>query len=623
MSRDLIFSSPVSGPDLVFGQDDNLVPQNATGDLSAAMPALAASISVDTVVFGTLHATMPGMSMAVSAEYKTHAQRPVVGKVAVVWQQGTADEVGSTAGHGDGDSLPTTAHSAWSDAVASCNITRVAQRGNLRHERTGRASGFSPARQNPTKLVRALHEDADRRARTSGAAGFESAKGLRSRKTTSAFQDAIRGIGSGSRYESMRAKAHAPFGPVDSVEGANKLPINFVSGFQDAIPAPAGKYSPVVPPITPETAHNADLVFSTLLGGTDLVFYPPGYVPPVTPTGTTVIPVKRAYIVVNEVYLRLRAGLELPCYSVSMSLDRNSWTWGFSASLHASALTLVEPSTYGEPVEVEVIVSGKSYYFLAENISRDRTFTSTRINVTGRGRAALLADPYSAVKTFTNTELRSAQQLMADVLTENGVSLGWDIDFGLTDWNIPAGVFSHTGTFVSAINAIASAAGGYVHADPVLDQLSVKPLYPAVPWEWSSQVPDIELPASVVSKEGVSLGNRPAYNGVYVSGSGEGVMALVKKAGTAGELLAPMVVDPLITEEPAARQRGVSILGDTGRVATVSLSLPVLPETGIIVPGKFIRYVDNGTPRIGLSRGVQFSHTHPTARQIIEVETHV
>jgi hypothetical protein len=46
------------------------------------------------------------------------------------------------------------------------------------------------------------------------------------------------------------------------------------------------------------------------------------------------------------------------------------------------------------------------------------------------------------------------------------------------------------------------------------------------------------------------------------------------------------------------------VLADVGRQAMVSLRLPVLPETGIIVPGKFVRYVDGGTTRLGLTRSV-------------------
>ena len=42
-----------------------------------------------------------------------------------------------------------------------------------------------------------------------------------------------------------------------------------------------------------------------------------------------------------------------------------------------------------------------------------------------------------------------ACQLMDDVLTLNGIPLGWSIDWGLTDWNVPAGIFNQRGTWTA------------------------------------------------------------------------------------------------------------------------------------------------------------------------------
>ena len=53
-----------------------------------------------------------------------------------------------------------------------------------------------------------------------------------------------------------------------------------------------------------------------------------------------------------------------------------------------------------------------------------------------------VAAPYAPVMTFSNTEGRTARQLMDDVLTVNGIPLGWTVDWGLTDWNVPAGAFA-------------------------------------------------------------------------------------------------------------------------------------------------------------------------------------
>ena len=68
---------------------------------------------------------------------------------------------------------------------------------------------------------------------------------------------------------------------------------------------------------------------------------------------------------------------------------------------------------------------------------------------------------------------------------------------------------------------------------------------------------------------------------------------------------------------------GLAILSDTGRQALVSVSLPVLEETGIIMPGKIIDYTESGTTRRGLVRAVDVSTSFPKVRQTVRIETHV
>jgi len=110
---------------------------------------------------------------------------------------------------------------------------------------------------------------------------------------------------------------------------------------------------------------------------------------------------------------------------------------------------------------------------------------------------------------------------------------------------------------------------------------------------------------------------------VFVSGVQQGVLGQVTRAGTAGDLLAPMITDALITHADAARQRGLSILSNTGRHANVTLKLPVLAETGIITPGKFVRYVDGATTRAGIVRSVGVEVAMPDIFQTLGIETHV
>lgn len=343
------------------------------------------------------------------------------------------------------------------------------------------------------------------------------------------------------------------------------------------------------------------------------------------PGATVVVPIRRVYIVTNDIQLiRIDGSVPLPAYAFALSLDADSWTWQWSATLPASVLPNIEPATAGTPVEVQASINGVPYRLLIERVQRSRQFAQDRLAVSGRGTAAILDAPYAPVMGFDNASAaRSAQQLMGDVLTINGVPIGWAVDFGLTDWAVPAGAWSHQGSYISALNAIAQAAGGYVQPHATAQTLRILHRYPLAPWDWSALTPDVELPLAVTSVEGVEWVKKPAYNRVYVSGAdGSGILGQVSIAGTPGDESAPMVTDALITHADAARQRGRAILSDTGPQALVSLTLPVLPETGLILPGQFVRRTDGAASVQGYVRAISLQWSRPRMRQTIEVQTH-
>jgi hypothetical protein len=170
---------------------------------------------------------------------------------------------------------------------------------------------------------------------------------------------------------------------------------------------------------------------------------------PLPPPGPVLVPIQRVYVVLNDVQLvRASDGIEVPCESLALTLDAGSWVWGFSARLPASAQERVEPDP--DPVELLAWINGTAFRILVESIARERVFADTRIRVSGRGHQAVLDAPYAPIQTFSNAGLRTSQQLKDEVLTVNGVPLGWTIDWDLEAWTVPAGVFSHQGTYLSA-----------------------------------------------------------------------------------------------------------------------------------------------------------------------------
>lgn len=336
--------------------------------------------------------------------------------------------------------------------------------------------------------------------------------------------------------------------------------------------------------------------------------------------GTIVVPVQRTYIVLNSIELhRVSDGLEIPAKAFSMSLDVNSWTWTWQASIPGRALSLVQ-GVDGDAVEVEARVNDVPYRLIVEGHPRERSFASDWISVSGRGRSALLDQPDVPIINHGNAIAMSAQQLALQVLTLNGVSIGWDIEWGLTDWQVAANAWTLQGNYIAALSDMASAVGGYLQPHNTAQTIRMLPRYPKQPWLWSTIAPDYELPVDVVAVEGTDWVRNPAYNRVYISGEAAGFFS-AKRGGTPGDFCSPMVTHPLLAHIEAARQRGIAELSAAGRSQSVTLSLQVLPQTGVIRPGKFVRYVDGGLERLGLVRSTNVSwEGNAKLRQRISLE---
>lgn len=397
------------------------------------------------------------------------------------------------------------------------------------------------------------------------------------------------------------------------------------SVWQAARRPPLGRWDlPVIPPPQPgcyTPPHGiVNILFDERAGlSFDILFSCPHG----ADSGPVVIPIRSTYIVINSVTLiRLPDNTALQAYSLSLKWDADSWSVGWSASLPGSALDAVMPSGLGDPVELLATINGTAVRLLAESIARDRRFGDARLNVGGRGRVAWLAAPYAPTVARAASSAMTSQQLAADALTDNGVPIGWGLDWQISDWIVPGGVWSHQGTMIDAVKRIAEAAGGYVLGHRTAQTLHVRPRYPLLPWEWAGATPDIVIPSAVASTEAITWSESPAYNRIFVAGQEQGRMGQITRAGTAGDLVAPMVTDPLITHADAARARGASILAAGGRQATVALRLPVLPATGILDIGQLVEYQDGATARRGLVRAVSVEAGLPNVWQTVEIETH-
>ncbi len=594
-------------------------------ELLAELPALTVSTLLlrPSVPLDVAGASLPGVVFSGEVRYYSRTQRPTVGQTAHPWQLARQSEEGSTQGQQDAASAPAGWDTFWRRTLAAPQgiehrlppvLSAAPEQRRTGHQQGTRlfeATWFAHQDGTHFELARlGLFQSA---VRLRDATRFRHQDGDRTKRAgrVSRWQSAVLVVrGQGSDFQTARTQLKGWRGR-----------------YEEAVPPPPGISRWVVPePPVPQPCYTPSphLLFAAL-AATDghLLFLCENHITPPPPDGEpVVVPVRRVYFVINNVTLyRASDGAPVPVFNLSLSLDAASWAWGFDAVLPAKAEALVAGNASG-PVELVATINGTTFRVLAENISRERSFGDASIRISGRGRNAVLAAPYAPVMTFSNTEARTARQLMDDVLAVNGIPLGWAVDWGLTDWNVPAGVFAQQGTWIEALTAIVGAAGGYLVPHPSAQSIRVLHRYPVAPWEWRTVTPDFVLPVDAVARESLRWLEKPAYNRVFVSGQDVGVLGQVTRAGTAGDVLAPMVVDPLITEAAAARQRGIAVLADTGQQIEVSLRLPVLAETGIIEPGAFVEYQDGSVTRLGLVRSTQVEAGMPEVWQTLGVQAY-
>lgn len=566
---------------------------------------------------------MSGLRIRIGSQFSLNVSRPLVSQVGAAYQEAGKTQSGTECVYQQGLLVSGGHEAVYQDALKTANSLSAV------YEQADRLSNWATLRvQEATRLqttpLVGCYEEADRLRNGVGAA-YQQAIKTSAAGTRTPFQESYRRRSTAqSRYEEAVKQQNglltdagyaAPFSKsLDARYEEAWKPRNGI-WIKPPIPGPDPCYFPTLPAnlIFEQTFDNslpAQLIF--VCGKT-----------PLPPAATVLVPVRRVYMILNEASLtRVDGSVPIPTYSMSMSLDVDSWTWRFSASVPGAELANLEPSVYGEPVEVQAMVNGVAYRFIVEQITRDRKFADSRLSLSGRGKAALLDSPYSAEMSFGNIAPRTANQLMEDVLTLNGVSLGWAVQWQIEDWNVPANVFSHNGSYMAALNTIAAAPGAYIQPHRTDKTLYVKPRFIDMPHKWSSLTPDIELPSAGVTQEGIEWRNLPDYNRVFVSGTSNGIVGQVTRAGTAGDYVAPMVSDALITDATVARQRGLVELSNTGRQVPISLRMPIFAETGVIEPGKLVRYTDNGVNRVGMSRSVSVDVGKPDIWQTVVLETY-
>ena len=398
-------------------------------------------------------------------------------------------------------------------------------------------------------------------------------------------------------------------------------------------PPPGRSAEPVLPPAAPR--FNADLLFECpfVVGSpTDLVFALHPCADLFDASATFYIHPARFYMTThNLIAHRLPDMAAVPLYDCTLSSDVGSFAWQFSASGPESLFAQLAPTdgpVAALPQRLQITLDGLVWVFMVESLKRSHSFGKCSISISGRSQTALVGAPWARESAFSNATPANAQQLASQALDLSGVALDW----GITDWLVPANAWSFAGSRLAAVQAIANAAGGYVQSHRSAATLQVRHPYPprpsgdsGGPWNWGIGAADVQLASSAVITSAIERRDGADINAVYASGITQGVLALVKRTGTAGDKLGDLQTDALITDSQAAQQRGLAILGKAGAQYAISLELPVLTgagQPGVIDVGSLVQ-VNDTPPWRGRVRSVQVQAAMPKARQTITLERHL
>ncbi|PWV65992.1 hypothetical protein [Plasticicumulans acidivorans] len=304
------------------------------------------------------------------------------------------------------------------------------------------------------------------------------------------------------------------------------------------------------------------------------------------------IPLRRIYYVPTTYSLvRAADGAPIPCAGMAFEVDADTGIIRASASLLGpDVLGLLEPLADDEPVELVADINGVHWRWLADGWTEEIRHGRVTRQLSGYSLSALLDAPYVLPRDRTASVAATVRQLADGELAEWS---DWLIDdWRAADWLVPAGVWTlAAATPLAAITQLAQSAGGVVVPSRTARRLSVLPRYPVLPWAYQDAAPDLIVPGGA----GVTVLSRrstrpPQAEAVYLGGGeADGLLARVRRTGTAGATLASTVLDPLLTHADGLRARGARELAALWRQPAVSsFELPLGADFPLVELGQLL-----------------------------------
>lgn len=298
---------------------------------------------------------------------------------------------------------------------------------------------------------------------------------------------------------------------------------------------------------------------------------------------------RRAYIMQPTIdCIRVSDSKRIVINSVSLNHSRGQYSQavsiGFSSRIDAEN---------AENQLLKLSLNGYDFYFICEEKAESKLFGSHTFTANGRSRSAELATPYELPVSYTNSTGRSFAGILSDLIQYSPWSVSLN---GVTDFTIPAGVFSTSGKSpLEAINDAAEEVGCMVLSDDATQTLTVVPRWPTVPWLMSGANADITVHEAVILAHSMKETRQVLCNSVWIRGEQQGVSCQVKRAGTAGNVNAADISNQLIVDNQAARTAGTVALADTGKKRIHNISLPIMADLPPLTVGMLVGVRDGAS----------------------------
>lgn len=607
--------------DLVFGDDGGGQAPNAMLAVAARMPGVrvrsVVHVRKDLVVAGR----MPALRCSAVVRYNTDTPRPVIAEAVSIAQQAQPVNDGWTAGWQETDALPAGWASAAQDAQQMQERFGVAWQDGQRQGVATQAT-WQQAQPLPSAAVHACWQESQglRLALQSDAEdGMPTRAGWVVR-----FQESLR-----DRRRLLRSGAQDAMGLqyLITAGAGPAVPLyrGFQARYQQAMKPPAGK-SQVKPPEPKKpgcyeqlAGGPIKLVFcKSWSASADLVFYCCQSTP--EPGSQFVIPLLKVYMLVYQSNaVLLASGTPIPLTGVRIESGDDGFGWTLSASGPVGLVGLLAPQG-GVPQQIRLTINGIDWVFAVKQPVRSRNFDGWQASVSGQSVTSLIGERYWHAKAWDIGSQMSVQQIASEALQHTGITLEW----GAEDWQVPAAAWSHMGTPLSVIKRIAEAAGAVVRSHRTEPVLQLAPEYKTLPWNWATAVPDVVMPGQIIVQDTLTDLEQELRNAVYVSGSAAGgVIGQIVRAGTAGDLLAAQITDPLMTDVVAVRQRGIVPLADSALRWRQEVSVPLITggtAPGLILPGYLIEVQEPGETWRGMVRHLSLDESMPEFTQTLTVD---